>query len=118
MKSFLLIAVALSAASLPAQAASMKAYKCAAAHGPAAEFPLYESGDAFRAASSMGSTRYFDLEKIPTGDLAGWPVFQGGTYYRGGNDLWVILPGDDALEVIKPLENLPEGQRYLCARTL
>jgi hypothetical protein len=118
-----------------AQADILGASRCELASAPAnaAEwqsqaFPLITTSDGYEAAESVGSSRIFELTPIDPADLAGWPNY-GGRYYRGSNDMWVIitpsdasLPPGTAFKVIKPLETDPNTNSrpatYICHKAM
>lgn len=118
MLKIILGSLALALISTQANAASFAAYKCTSAIDAADVFPLFKENGTFRAATSVGSTRYFDLEAIDPAELEGWPVYPGGIYLKGNNDIWVVFEKADSLSVLKPLSNLPDGVNYACERTI
>lgn len=81
-------------------------------------FPLIRTSDGFEAAASVGSAQIFELTPIAASQLRGWPIYEGGRYFSGGNDVWVIIPNGDVIKVIKPLETDPNTKQlpavYIC----
>jgi len=129
MKKAILFALFLSLAALPVQASKIVA---ASTCSPASQntddstFPLITTDTGFEVAASMSSSSISELTAIDPSDLGGWPNY-GGTYYKGGDDVWVIITPKDAqlptgvtFKVIKPLEQDENAQpeTHFCKSSL
>lgn len=108
--------------------------KCALVSAPAnapdwksQAFPLIVTNEGYEASTSMASS-VFELSGVDPADLVGWPNY-GGHYYKGNNDLWVIispqekpLPEGATFRVVKPLETDPNTNskpaNYLCRKSI
>lgn len=85
-------------------------------------FPLIRTSSGYEVAASMGSGQLVELTVIDPSQLAGWPTYNGGQYYAGGNDIWVLVRNGVSLKVIKPLETDPNNNQrpanYTCSKTM
>jgi hypothetical protein len=125
----LLLSFGISAHSAPINHAAKCALESASADAPdwkSQVFPLIATAGGYETGTSVGSG-IFSLTKIDPSELDGWPTY-GGTYYKGNNDLWVIITAQDAklpdgiaYKVVKPLETDPNTNArpavYLCPLT-
>lgn len=118
MKSLIVLFSLLGLSAPAVHAAPLIAYRCTCDTDASDVFPVLVSNGVYRVATSMGSTHFFDLERIPASDLGGLPAYKDGVYYRGGNDLWVIFATRTSFRVLKPLSDLPNGLKYSCQRSL
>ena len=127
-----LLALALGFTALSAQAGNFRYAKCTLTSAPkgapdwqANAFILEKTAQGFEGSNDT-SGRSFDLTVIDPSELPGYPVYEGGTYYKGGNDLWVLITKNLApnavIKVVKPLEtDINTNERpasYDCFKTM
>lgn len=111
MKSILFVLVAsfLGASTAMADVCAMYACILSTSKDKSVGFPLMcENGE--YSAQEPGETSIFQLTAADASQTKGLPAFKNGTYYAGGNDVFVLIKNDSGtsiIQVIKPYEMDP-----------